>query len=56
MESDPIDLSLVNEIRQSTNGNFVLGKSRFVEEIERTLKQRAIPGRSGRPATKRKEI
>jgi putative transposase len=51
-----MDVSLVDEIRQSTNGNFVLGKGRFVEEIERTLKQRAIPGRSGRPATKQKEI
>jgi hypothetical protein len=51
-----LDMALVDEIRKSTNGNFVLGKWRFVEEIERTLKQRAISCRSGGPATQSKEI
>jgi len=44
IESDEIDA-----IRQATNGNYVLGNTRFQEEIELMLKRRVTPGKSGRP-------
>lgn len=40
---------LINELRQSTNGNFVLGNERFNEEIAYMLKRRVSPGKAGRP-------
>ncbi|PVV17366.1 MAG: transposase [gamma proteobacterium symbiont of Ctena orbiculata] len=40
---------VIDEIRKSTNGNFVLGDRRFAEQIEAKLGRRATPGRSGRP-------
>jgi putative transposase len=39
----------IDEIRKSTNGNFVLGDSRFAEKVEAVLGRRATPGKSGRP-------
>ncbi len=45
--------NMINKIRQSTNGNFVLGNEKFKKEIEFTLNQRVSPCRPGRP--KRKE-
>ena len=41
--------TLIDEIRQSTNGNYVLGNERFKEEIANMLKQRVTPGKAGRP-------
>jgi putative transposase len=41
---------LVNKIREATNGNFVLGDSRFAEEISDVLKRRVVRGKAGRPA------
>lgn len=40
---------LVNNIREATNGNFVLGDSRFTEEISDALKQRVVRRKAGRP-------
>jgi len=45
-----IDEGLLGEIRQATNGNFVLGSKRFQQEIGRMLKVRVSPGQAGRPA------
>jgi len=47
-----LDLSLVNAIRKATNGNFVLGDSRFAEEISQALKRRVVRGKPGRLAGK----
>lgn len=44
-----LELGLVDEIRQATNGNFVLGNSRFVAEIEQVLGRRVVRGKAGRP-------
>lgn len=44
-----IDDEVIDEIRQATNGNYVLGDNRFREEIEEMLQRRVIPGVSGRP-------
>ncbi len=46
------DEDLYKQIRQSTNGNFVLGSSRFQKEIEEALGRRVTPGKSGRPIKK----
>lgn len=40
---------ITNEIRVSTNGNFVLGSQKFQEEIERQLGRRVAKGKPGRP-------
>ena len=40
---------MINEIRQSTNGNFTLGSERFKEEISKTLGRRVTLGKPGRP-------
>ncbi len=44
-----LEPGLVDEIRQATNGNFVLGDSRFGAEVERMLGRRAVRGKPGRP-------
>lgn len=44
-----LDPDLVDLIRQATHGNFALGNTLFAEEIARALKQRALPGKPGRP-------
>jgi putative transposase len=38
------------EIRRATQGNYVLGDSKFSAEIESTLGRRVLPGKPGRPA------
>ena len=43
---DPED---VKAIRNATNGNYVLGDSRFQAEIAEMLKRRVVPGLGGRP-------
>jgi putative transposase len=45
-----IDDKRLGEIRNATNGNYALGNERFKTEIERVLKRRTTPGKSGRPA------
>jgi putative transposase len=44
-----LDPGLVDEIREATNGNYVLGSSRFQEEVAKALGRRVVRGRSGRP-------
>jgi putative transposase len=43
------DNEAILEIRQATQGNYVLGDSRFSAEIEQILGRRVLPGKSGRP-------
>jgi len=40
---------LVDEIRVATNGNFVLGKTVFAEQVAAILGRRVVRGKSGRP-------
>lgn len=44
-----LEPGLVDEIRRASNGNFLLGESRFAEEIAAALGRRVTPGKSGRP-------
>jgi putative transposase len=44
-----LDAELLREIRTSTHGGYVIGDSRFREEIEQALNRRATPRRVGRP-------
>lgn len=44
-----LEPQLIDEIRSASNGNYVLGSSRFAEEIEKVLGRRVTPGRAGRP-------
>lgn len=44
-----LDPGVIDQIRKSTNGNFVLGDNRFAEQVEEMLGRRATPGKSGRP-------
>jgi len=44
-----LDEEAMNEIRQATNGGFVLGDERFQEQVARMLERRVVRGRAGRP-------
>jgi putative transposase len=44
-----VEPGLIDQIRQATNGNFVLGNDRFAEEIRLALGRRVTPGKAGRP-------
>jgi putative transposase len=44
-----LDIGIVDEIRKVTNGNYVLGSSKFAEQIAEALGRRVIAGKSGRP-------
>ncbi len=44
-----LEPKMVDEIRQATNGNYVLGDTRFAREISDALGRRVKPGRAGRP-------
>ena len=46
-----LEPGLVDEIRQSTNGNYVLGNDRFKEEIASMINRRVSPGKPGRPVS-----
>lgn len=46
----PYDNKTTVEIRRATQGNYVLGDTKFSAEVERRLGRRAVPGKSGRPA------
>jgi putative transposase len=45
-----IEPEILNDIRRSTNGNYVLGNERFQQEIASMLKRRVVPGKPGRPS------
>lgn len=49
-----LDPKLVDEIRQSTNGNYVLGDTRFVEQIAEALGVRVSRGKAGRPRNEKR--
>jgi len=40
---------LLDDIRQSTNGNYALGSGHFKKEIETMVRRRVTPGKAGRP-------
>lgn len=40
---------LVDEIRHATSGNYVLGDTKFAEQIAVALGRRVLPGKPGRP-------
>ena len=44
-----LDIGLVDEIRKATNGNYVLGSSKFAEQIAEVLGRRVTAGKAGRP-------
>jgi len=44
-----LDPGIVDEIRQSTNGGYVLGREDYKQQIEKALKRRVERGRPGRP-------
>ena len=44
-----LEPDMVDEIRQATNGNFVLGSEYFKEKVEKMLARRVVPGKPGRP-------
>ena len=44
-----LDPGVVDEIRQATNGNVVLGNERFSAEVATLLGRRVIKGKAGRP-------
>lgn len=44
-----IDQPIDNEIRSATNGNYVLGNTKFQEQIEQALGRRVVRGKAGRP-------
>ena len=47
-----LEIGVVDEIRKATNGNYVLGSSKFAEQIAKALGRRVIAGKSGRPKLK----
>ena len=47
-----VDEALVEEIRDATNGNFVLGGKRFQDQIAKALGRRVVRGKAGRPPRK----
>ena len=44
-----VDAKLIEEIREATNGNYVLGSDRFKRQVAATLKRRVERGLPGRP-------
>ena len=44
-----VDEALTDEIRDATNGNFVLGDERFQAQIAQVLGRRVVRGKAGRP-------
>lgn len=43
-----LEPGLVDEIRQVTNGNFMLGDGRLAADVERMLGRRVVRGKPGR--------
>lgn len=50
-----VDSALTQEIRDATNGNFVLGGKRFQAQIAQALGRRVVRGKSGRPARREQD-
>lgn len=48
-----VDAKRIEEIRDATNGNYVLGNERFKEQIEDALKRRVVRAKKGRPKKER---
>ena len=46
---EKLSVEVLNEIRESTNGNFALGNRKFKDEIADALGRRVTHGRPGRP-------
>jgi len=44
-----LDEGLVDQIRQSTNGNYALGSESFKKDVEDALGRRVVAGVDGRP-------
>jgi len=44
-----LEPKLADEIRQATNGNYVLGDTRFAEQIAEALGRRVLRVKAGRP-------
>ncbi len=44
-----LESKLVDEIRQATNGNYVIGSERFQRQVENILGRRVTRGKPGRP-------
>jgi putative transposase len=44
-----LDTTLIQKITDTTNGGFVLGSQRFIDQVEQQLGCRAQPGKAGRP-------
>ena len=51
-----LDGMTLKNIREATNGNYVLGNNRFMDEIEGMLKRRVRPGSSGRPGKNHEKV
>jgi putative transposase len=45
-----LETALIDEIRQATSGNYVLGDARISAEIKAMLRRRVTPGKAGRTA------
>ncbi len=52
--SSHLNIKIINNIREATNGNFVLGDERFKQQIESVLNRRVERGKAGRPRLKAK--
>ena len=50
-----VDEALMEEIRDATNGNFVLGGKRFQDQIAEALGRRVVRGKAGRPPRKEQD-
>ncbi|MFA7669671.1 MAG: transposase [Burkholderiaceae bacterium] len=48
-----LEPGLVDQLRQATNGNYVLGSPRFADELASVLGRRVTPGQPGRPRKSR---
>jgi hypothetical protein len=45
-----------DQLREATNGNFGLGNTRFIAEIEQALGRRVVRGKAGRPPKPREVL
>lgn len=50
---DELEPGMIDQIRQATNGNYVLGRASFAGHVGAALGQRVIPGTAGRPRKKK---
>jgi putative transposase len=50
---DQLNAKLINEIRESTNGNYELGSALFKQQVEAAIGRRVTKGKPGRPRLRR---